>query len=94
MSLFLNATEYSKEGVPRRDHDHDDSDDHLSEHSQCATNRHRATDGDRALVTALLEAVGEVAWLDDEALIDAATAVSGSGPAYVFLLAEALAPRA
>ncbi len=38
----------------------------------------------------LLAAVGQVEWLDDEALIDAATAVSGSGPAYVFLLAEAL----
>ena len=40
---------------------------------------------------ALLAAVGEVAWVEDEALIDAVTAVSGSGPAYVFLLIEALA---
>ncbi len=39
----------------------------------------------------LLEAVGEVVWIDDEALLDAVTAVSGSGPAYVFLLAECLA---
>jgi pyrroline-5-carboxylate reductase len=39
----------------------------------------------------LLEAVGRVAWVNDETLIDAATAVSGSGPAYVFLLAECLA---
>jgi pyrroline-5-carboxylate reductase len=39
----------------------------------------------------LLEAVGEVVWIGDEALIDVATAVSGSGPAYVFLLAECLA---
>ncbi|MBB5752031.1 pyrroline-5-carboxylate reductase [Prosthecomicrobium pneumaticum] len=46
---------------------------------------------DRAIVTALLEAVGAVEWVEDEALIDAVTAVSGSGPAYVFLLAEALA---
>ncbi|WP_027171693.1 pyrroline-5-carboxylate reductase [Methylobacterium sp. 10] len=39
----------------------------------------------------LLKGVGAVEWLDDEALIDALTAVSGSGPAYVFLLAEAMA---
>ena len=51
-----------------------------------------ATSGDqRTLVAALLAAVGDVEWVDDEALIDAVTAVSGSGPAYVFLLAEALA---
>ncbi|ODN71490.1 pyrroline-5-carboxylate reductase [Methylobrevis pamukkalensis] len=49
------------------------------------------SEGDRALVTALMNAVGETAWIDDEALIDAVTGVSGSGPAYVFLLAEALA---
>jgi pyrroline-5-carboxylate reductase len=39
----------------------------------------------------LLSSVGEVVWLEDEALIDAVTAVSGSGPAYVFLLTETLA---
>ncbi len=47
---------------------------------------------DQALeCTSLLEAVGEVVWIDDETLLDAVTAVSGSGPAYVFLLAECLA---
>ena len=45
----------------------------------------------RATCDALLRAVGEVAWVDDEGLIDAVTAVSGSGPAYVFYLAECLA---
>lgn len=39
----------------------------------------------------LLEAVGDVVWIEDEALLDAVTAISGSGPAYVFLLAECLA---
>jgi pyrroline-5-carboxylate reductase len=39
---------------------------------------------------ALLSAVGEVVWVEDEALLDPVTAVSGSGPAYVFLLAECL----
>jgi pyrroline-5-carboxylate reductase len=45
----------------------------------------------RALADDLLSAVGKVVWVDDEALLDAITAVSGSGPAYVFLLAECLA---
>ena len=45
----------------------------------------------RELVHALLSAVGAVEWVSDEALMDAVTALSGSGPAYVFLLAEAMA---
>jgi len=45
----------------------------------------------RATADALLAATGAVEWVDDEALMDAVTAVSGSGPAYVFLLAEELA---
>jgi len=44
----------------------------------------------RELVHALLAATGLVEWVTDEGLMDAVTAVSGSGPAYVFLLAEAL----
>lgn len=46
------------------------------------------------LITELLQAVGEVVWVDKENLIDAATAVSGSGPAYVFYMVEALADAA
>ncbi len=49
------------------------------------------TPAQRAAAEALLAANGAVAWLADEAQIDAVTAVSGSGPAYVFLLAETLA---
>jgi len=45
----------------------------------------------RAIADALLRAIGSVEWVDDESLMDAVTAVSGSGPAYVFLLAEELA---
>jgi pyrroline-5-carboxylate reductase len=44
----------------------------------------------QALADRLLTATGEVAWVDAESLIDPVTAVSGGGPAYVFLLAELL----
>jgi pyrroline-5-carboxylate reductase len=47
--------------------------------------------GQRQLCERLLAAIGESAWVEDEALLDPVTAVSGSGPAYVFLLIEALA---
>jgi pyrroline-5-carboxylate reductase len=46
------------------------------------------TAAQRALCDSLLQAIGTVAWVEDEALLDPVTAVSGSGPAYVFLLAE------
>jgi pyrroline-5-carboxylate reductase len=39
----------------------------------------------------LLAAIGKVEWVPDEALMDAVTALSGSGPAYIFLLAECMA---
>ncbi len=45
---------------------------------------------DRSLAQTILEAVGTVVWVDDEAALDAVTALSGSGPAYVFLFIEAM----
>ena len=49
---------------------------------------------DREVAEALLRAAGPVVWFEDEAQLDAVTAVSGSGPAYVFHLVEALAEAA
>jgi pyrroline-5-carboxylate reductase len=51
----------------------------------------KVTPQQRDLADRLLKAIGLVEWVSDESLIDAVTAVSGSGPAYVFLLAESLA---
>lgn len=45
---------------------------------------------DRKRATALLSTVGEVVWVDNDKAIDAVTALSGSGPAYVFLFLESL----
>lgn len=50
----------------------------------------QATATQRTLAERLLGSVGKTIWITDEALLDAITAVSGSGPAYVFLLAEAM----
>jgi len=52
------------------------------------------SDAQRGLCESLLTAIGEVAWVDAEAQIDAVTAASGGGPAYVFLLTELLADAA
>ncbi|GLK67797.1 pyrroline-5-carboxylate reductase [Hansschlegelia plantiphila] len=56
----------------------------------CVAGAHVTAD-QRALTDRLLTAVGDVVWVEEEALIDAVTGVSGSGPAYVFLMVEALA---
>jgi pyrroline-5-carboxylate reductase len=49
------------------------------------------SDAEKSRCHELLEAVGQSLWVDDEGLIDHVTALSGSGPAYVFLLVEAMA---
>jgi pyrroline-5-carboxylate reductase len=56
-----------------------------------ATANSHVTEEQRRTCQDLLSAVGETSWVDDEALIDPVTAVSGSGPAYVFYLTECLA---
>ncbi len=52
------------------------------------------SDKDVTTTEALLRAAGDIVWFEDEAMIDAVTAVSGSGPAYVFHFVEALAAAA
>ncbi|MFU8896788.1 MAG: pyrroline-5-carboxylate reductase [Gammaproteobacteria bacterium] len=52
------------------------------------------TDGQRELAEAILRAVGSVSWIEDETQMDTVTALSGSGPAYFFLLIEAMADAA
>ena len=49
------------------------------------------TPAQKQMAEKLLNAVGQTIWIDDEAQMDAVTAVSGSGPAYVFYLIEAMA---
>ena len=51
----------------------------------------RVSEAQKALADGLLAAVGDAVWIEDEALMDAVTAISGSGPAYVFHLVEAMA---
>lgn len=53
-----------------------------------------ADTGHRELAEAILRAVGSVSWVEEEVQLDAVTALSGSGPAYFFLLAEAMADAA
>ncbi|MGI9221765.1 MAG: pyrroline-5-carboxylate reductase [Woeseiaceae bacterium] len=53
-----------------------------------------ANDSDRKLAASVIAAVGEVVWVETEADIDTVTAVSGSGPAYFFLLIDMLARSA
>jgi pyrroline-5-carboxylate reductase len=52
--------------------------------------RPAATAKDRALVERVIGTTGDFIWVDDEKLLDVATALSGSGPAYVFYFIEAM----
>ena len=48
------------------------------------------TDADRKLAESIMQAVGQTVWVDDESQLDAVTALSGSGPAYVFRFIESM----
>ena len=54
----------------------------------------RASESDRELATKVMAAVGKVVWVEDEADIDSVTAISGSGPAYFYLLIDMLVKTA
>ena len=52
------------------------------------------SDANKNLATSLMQAVGEVVWVENESIMDSVTAVSGSGPAYLFHFVEALTAAA
>jgi pyrroline-5-carboxylate reductase len=62
----------------------------LGEGMAVAVRGHYAKVGDERLAVRLLRAVGKAVAVDDERLLDAVTGLSGSGPAFVYLFAEAL----
>jgi pyrroline-5-carboxylate reductase len=48
------------------------------------------SNGDRTLAESIMQAVGQTVWVDDDSMLDAVTALSGSGPAYVFRFIESM----
>jgi pyrroline-5-carboxylate reductase len=56
--------------------------------------RHGASAQDKTLIHAVMQVTGQTLWLDDESKLDAVTAISGSGPAYVFYFLEAMVEAA
>ncbi len=63
----------------------------IGEGMSVAVSNSNVTSDQKDIVTRLLECSGKAAWVEDESLMNAVTAVSGSGPAYIFHLIEALA---